>query len=95
MSKIDLKIKGAEYYKSLDDDTRRLIDNVMFTTVDICNELNYEDNHPILFYEAAALCACRWEMLGHMLNNEYYDENLDKWVPYEDNTVKTPSSKGC
>ena len=90
MSKTDLKLKGAEYYKSLDDDTRRLIDKVMFTTVDICNELNHEDNHPILFYEAAAWRAFRWEMLGHMLNDEYYDGNLDKWVPYEDNTVETP-----
>ena len=86
MNTTALKLKGAEYYKSLDDKTKQLINNVMHSTVDMCNMFNTEDNHPIMFYESAAWWAFRMEMLGHMLNDEFYNIRTNKWEPYEDNT---------
>lgn len=87
MNTTALKLKGAEYYKSLDDKTKQLINNVMHSTVDMCNMFNTEDNHPIMFYESAAWWAFRMEMLGHMLNDEFYNIRTNKWEPYEDNTT--------
>ena len=87
MSTLELKKKGAEYFNSLDDKTKQLIINVMHSTIDMCNELNAEDkNIPIMFYEGAAYWAFRMEMLGHMLNNEFYNVRTNQWEPYEDKT---------
>ena len=86
MSTINLKKKGAEYFNSLDNETKQLIINVMHSTIDMCNDFNVEDNHPIMFYEGAAWWAFRMEMLGHMLNDEFYNVRTNQWEPYEDKT---------
>ena len=86
MSTLELKKKGAEYFNSLDDETKQLIINVMHSTVDMCNDFNVEDSHPIMFYEGAAWWAFRMEMLGHMLNDEFYNVRTNQWEPYEDKT---------
>lgn len=86
MSTLELKKKGAEYFNSLDDETKQLIINVMHSTIDMCNLFNAEDNHPIMFYEGAAWWAFRMEMLGHMLNDEFYNIRTNQWELYEDKT---------
>ena len=52
----------------------------------MCNLFNAEDNHPIMFYEGAAWWAFRMEMLGHMLNDEFYNVRTNQWELYEDKT---------
>lgn len=66
---MSLKIDGYNYYNNLTPDQQKLIKNVMLTTIDMCNEMAGED---IIFFEDAAIRSFMYEMLGRMINNEYY-----------------------
>ena len=70
------KIDGGKYYKSLPEEEQNLIYNVMVTTIDMCNSLS---NDPVIFTEAMAYRAFRNEMIGHMLNKEWYDPKDKCW----------------
>ena len=77
---VKTKIDGYDYYKSLPKEQQELITNVMISTMDMCNELMKDEiKYPIVFTESMAYNCFRDEMLGHMLNNEYYDFNTKTW----------------
>lgn len=72
--------KAQEYYQSLDKDKQELIDKVMLCTIDMCNALNCEiPKANIRFPEDMAYRVFRKEMLEHLLDNEYYDNNSNTW----------------
>lgn len=71
MSKID----GMKFYKSLSKETQELITNVMFSTIDMCNELL---DTKLVFFEDVAYRAMRGEMLDHMLKSEWFDALGDR-----------------
>lgn len=79
------KIKGYEYFRSLPKERQELIDNVMLSTMDMCSEMT---DQPIAFHETAAYQSLKWEMLGHMLNKEYYDHSDKTWKRLNDDRDK-------
>lgn len=70
------KITAAQYYRSLPKEQQELIDNVMLSTMDMCADLIGE---AVVFPEIMAYQCMRWEMLDHMLNDEYYDHRDRTW----------------
>ena len=67
---------GHDYLQNLPEDQQDLIDRVMLSTIDMCSEMIGED---IIFTESAMYRAFKWEMLGHMLQDEYYDFKNKVW----------------
>ncbi len=70
------KIEGRKYLLSLPTETQKLIDDVMATTIDMCYEFTGED---IGFFESAAYKAFKYEMMSHIIDNEYYDRKDKCW----------------
>ena len=74
--------KGREYYESLPKETQKLITSVFFSTIDMCSDLMTETEDkpmPIFFYEDVAYRVMKYEMLGHMLNDEMYNAKVRQW----------------
>lgn len=61
---------GQEYYDSLPKETQKLITNVMFSTIDICNEIL---GTKLVAFEDVAYKVMREEMLERMINGEWFD----------------------
>lgn len=72
MSKIDTD----KCYQSLPKEQQDLIENVMLTTMDMCSEL-IEKN--IVFPEYMAYRVFKFEMLNHMMEDEYFDFKNKNW----------------
>lgn len=67
---------GHDYLKSLPEEQQDLIDRVMLSTIDMCSEISGED---FRFTEGAMYKAFKWEMLGHMVKDDYYDPVNKVW----------------
>lgn len=77
---VKTKIDGYDYYKSLPEEQQDFLMNVMITTLGMCSEmLGDEIKYPIVFGESMGYKVFMWEMLGHALNDEYYDFNTKTW----------------
>ena len=68
---------GRDFYDSLSDHQKELVDNVMLATMSMCSEWT-ED--PLFFPEDMAYKIFRSEMLTHMCNDEYYDNDKKQWI---------------
>lgn len=69
-------IEAEEHYRSLPKEQQDLIMNVMLTTMDMCSEL-IEKN--IVFPEYMTYRVFKFEMLNHMLEDEYFDFKNKNW----------------
>lgn len=61
---------AREYYNSLPKETQSLITKVMFSTIDMCNEIL---DTKLVVFEDVAYKVMREEMLEHMINGEWFD----------------------
>ena len=66
-----------EYYDSLEENTKIMIDDIMFSTMNVCSELVDE---PLNFKESSDYDNFREKMLYHLLNSECYDYDSKEWV---------------
>lgn len=69
------RIDAMKYYESLPKETQELITNVMFSTIDMCNELL---DTKLVYFEDVAYRVMRADMLEHMLNGEWFDALGDR-----------------
>ena len=72
----DLNSKGEEYLNSLPKDQKELITKVVLTTMSACSEGTDKD---IMFTEDVGLRLFVNIVVGHMLEDEYYDVNTKEW----------------
>ena len=72
----DLNSKGEEYLDSLPKDQKDLITKVVLTTMSACSE--WTDTN-IMFTEDVGLRLFVNIVVGHMLEDEYYDVNTKEW----------------
>ena len=72
----DLNSKGEEYLGSLPKDQKELITKVVLTTMSACSE--WTDTN-IMFTEDVGLRLFVNIVVGHMLEDEYYDVNTKEW----------------
>lgn len=72
----DLNSKGEEYLNSLSKDQKELITKVVLTTMSACSE--WADKN-IMFTEDVGLRIFVNIVIGHMLEDEYYDVNTKEW----------------
>jgi hypothetical protein len=72
----DLNSKGEEYLDSLSKDQKDLITKVVLTTMSACSE--WTDTN-IMFTEDVGLRLFVNIVVGHMLEDEYYDVNTKEW----------------
>lgn len=72
--------KGKDYYNSLAEDEQKLIDDIMLTTMCMCSELT---NVPCVFFERVAYKIFKYEMLTHLLDNEYYFDKDKQWKKFK------------
>lgn len=82
MEDIIRRREGMDYYDSLSEEQKKLVDKVFFATIDICSQFVTECEgkpFPIFFYEDVAYKVFRGEMLGHMLADEMYNANVGAW----------------
>lgn len=68
--------KAKEFFNSLPVEQQTLIDKVLLSTIDMSNELQNTD---LIFFEDVAYRLFRYEMLEHMLNDEFYDPKQKNW----------------
>ena len=73
--------ESKKYFDVLSKEQQDLINKVMHTTMDMCSELIDEN---IVFPEAVAYKVFKWEMLSHMMDNEYYDFKNKTWKKLND-----------
>lgn len=78
LSEYELRNLGEETYKNMDEETKKLVNNIMFSTIDLIN--SYNPDNPIFFYEDVAWRLFRWEMLGHMKNKEGWHVEDKHWI---------------
>ena len=82
MEDIIRRREGMDYYDSLSEEQKKLVDSVFFATIDMCSQLVTESEgkpFPIFFYEDVAYKVFRGEMLGHMLADEMYNAKVNEW----------------
>lgn len=72
----DLNSKGEEYLDSLSKEQKELITKVVLTTMSACSE--WTDTN-IMFTEDVGLRLFVNIVVGHMLEDEYYDVNTKEW----------------
>lgn len=72
----ELNSKGEEYLNSLPKDQKELITKVVLTTMSACSEWTDKD---IMFTEDVGLRLFVNIVVGHMLEDEYYDVNTKEW----------------
>ena len=61
-----------KFYNSQPEEIQKLITDVFFTTIDMCNEMLKGEEH-IVFFEYMAYKMMLTEMLEHMENKEWFD----------------------
>lgn len=83
-------LQGKKYYDSLPDETKKIVDKVILTTFDSCMEL-FE--RPFPFFETEAYKAMKFEILGHVAENENYDYVDKVWVNFDEEAKKKNGSK--
>lgn len=66
-----------EYYNKLNDDTKNMINDIMFATMNVCSELIDE---PLFFDDEKEYSAFRDMMMFHLLNGECYDYESKEWI---------------
>jgi hypothetical protein len=74
---LDLKIDGKKHFESFDPETRKLVENVILTTMDVCNE--FGDGTPLFFYESVAYSVFCWIVMGHLKRKEFYNFKENCW----------------
>lgn len=72
----DLNNKGEEYLNTFTKEQRLIITNIILTTMSTCSELAGQN---IMFTEDIGLKIFVHIVLGHMLEDEYYDINTKEW----------------
>ena len=66
-----------EYYDNLDDNVKIMIDDIMFSTMNVCSELV---NEPLYFKDSKDYNNFRETMLYHLLNSECFDIDSKTWI---------------
>lgn len=72
----DLNSKGEEYLNTFTKEQRLIITNIVLTTMSACSEWTGQN---IMFTEDIRLKIFVRIVLGHMLEDEYYDINTKEW----------------
>lgn len=67
-----IKTIHNEFYNSQPEEVQKIIENVFFTTIDMCNEL-LKGKHRIVAFEYMAYKIMLEEMLEHMEKGEWFD----------------------
>ena len=77
----DLNSKGEEYLNTFTKEQRLIITNIVLTTMSACSELAGQN---IMFTEDIGLKLFVHIVLGHMLEDEYYDILMNHVVVIDD-----------
>ena len=72
----DLNSKGEEYLNTFTKEQQLIITNIVLTTMSACSEWTGQN---IMFTEDIGLKIFVRIVLGHMLEDEYYDINTKEW----------------
>ena len=70
------RLESYNYYRSLPRVQQELIDAIIYTTMDMYSEFTDVD---IEFTEHMSYKAFKLDIIGHMLDNEYFDYNTKTW----------------
>ena len=73
-------LKGKEFYDSLPESEKMLADKLILTTLDYCCEM-FDRAFP--FCESAAYKKMKWDIFGHIVEDEYYDAVKKEWKVFE------------
>lgn len=73
----ELRKLGRETFEKMDDETKKLVIDIMFATVSLIN--SFTPDNPFFLYEAVGWKVFEWEMLGHLKNNEVWHIDDKCW----------------
>lgn len=77
LNDFELRKLGREELEKMDDATKELVSSIIYATIDVVNSMN--PDNPFFFYEAVAWKVLKWEILGHLKNNEVWHVEDKCW----------------
>ena len=74
------RLESYNYYRSLSRVQQELIDAIIYTTMDMCSEFTDVN---LEFTESMSYKAFKLDIIGHMLDNEYFDYKTKTWTIFK------------